>query len=536
MSNGEFYEAKKFFKQVLKRDAECGQAYFGVAMADRRSKNVEEMIDSKIERLHDLIYSSFGEEKVLLKPNINLLDIARKTDAKTGLLTEFTDQELEKLLKDELNLKSEYYTSYQSGYKKELKNYDSIEKMVDGDGITEYLSEALEYADSEVRQSLEAIRVGMVDRLKRKIEEEKQIPVQWKEKMSIEIKETISGWLQEAAGNIAGQKAEAEAAQKEAEEKAEADYEKHLAEWKQAKVVYQAQCDTAVAEQLELQRKIALLEQEKAQLKGFFTGKKRKELEANITVFRNRLALIELPQDPGEAPNREEFYKDIRKQENQGKFQTAMAIFPSIREAWQEKEELTRSAVGEKVYFGKYPYDKDGGIQKIQWRVLDKKEDSLLLLTEYGIDNKQYNELQTDFGWASCSLRRWLNDEFLNEVFSAYEKKLIQPINLNSGVYYFNEHRMVSHTKDQVFLLHSKDLEAYFSDDNSRICFPTEYAQSQGAYIDEDTGGTTWWLRWAGYKNYDGRYVFGDGSRSNFAGGRHCVRPALWINLKSDIF
>ncbi len=398
--------------------------------------------------------------------------------------------------------------------------------MVDNDdGSSEYLSEALDYADSEVRQSLEAIRAGVADGLKRKIEEEKQIPVQWQEKKSIEIKAAISGWLQEAAGNIAGQKAEAEAAQKEAEKKAEADYAKHLAEWKQDKAACQAQYDAAVAEQSELQRKIALLEQEKSQLKGFFTGRKRKELEANIAVFRNRLMEIELPQDPGEAPNREEFYKDIRKQENQGKFQIAMAIFPSIREAWQEKEELIRSAVGEKVYFGKYPYDKEGGVQKIQWRILDKKENSLLLLTEYGIDQKKYHEWQIDTSWNSCTLRDWLNDEFLNEAFSAYEKKLIQPTILDRGVH-------------QVFLLHAKDLKAYFSDDDSQICFPTEYAQSQGAYVDEDTGGTSWWLRTTDEVSFEAAYVSGGPSDRNCLSylSKGCIRPALWVNLESDIF
>ncbi len=104
LSNGEFDEAEKFFEQVLKRDAECGQAYFGMFMADGRSENIEDMIDKWVDFVDDVVL--LDEKEVLLKPNINLLDFARKADVKTGIFTEFTDQELEKLLKDELNLKS----------------------------------------------------------------------------------------------------------------------------------------------------------------------------------------------------------------------------------------------------------------------------------------------------------------------------------------------------------------------------------------------------------------------------------------------
>ena len=216
----------------------------------------------------------------------------------------------------------------------------------------------------------------------------------WKKKLESkkkEIKETVKKWLDEANRAI------------------EKDYEKRLDEWKQAKAAYPAQYAAAAAKQSELQEKIAQLEQEKAQLKGFFTGKKKKEMEGNIAVLRNSLTEIEMPQDPGEPPirgellNRDDFNRDVNTNKNQEKIRVAAAVFPNYRQKRLILEELVENlkeaSVGEKVYFGTYPYGKNGGRQNIQWRVLEKRENSLLLLTEYGIDAKKYHENEEYITW-----------------------------------------------------------------------------------------------------------------------------------------
>lgn len=73
--------------------------------------------------------------------------------------------------------------------------------------------------------------------------------------------------------------------------------------------------------------------------------------------LQSSLIAVILPQDPGEPPvygklpNREDFYKDARKNKAQSKVQTAAAVFPAFRAMWKE---FTRTAVGDKVYFGKF--------------------------------------------------------------------------------------------------------------------------------------------------------------------------------------
>ena len=615
LKDRKFAQAKGFFDQVLNNDPECAQAYWGKVLVGRKVRDKEELLHTIInqmekdvgseEKFYELVSEAicriedaakaddFKElvDKVELEAYTPLVAITRDTDIQTGILSEFSDSELESLLTVEFDVNFMHYRKCLCLYEVWLEDYNSLEHIRSlvcvsvyeellqdykkankgSKGFAEYYKKvksdydyeadynhAIEYAKEDVRQEIEAILIGVTDWLKGKIAEVQKE----QEKKNAEIKETISSWLQKAAGDIAGQKAEEEVAQKRAEEKAEADYqaavraaeaayEKRLAEWKQAKDVYPAQYEAAAAKQSELREKIVQLEQEKVQLKGFFIGKKRKELETSIAQLQSSLTAVTLPQDPGEPPvygklpNREDFYKDARKNKAQSKVKTAAAVFPVFRAMWKE---FARAAVGDKVFFGKYPYDKDGNIQKIQWRVLDRKENSLLLLTEYGIDRKKYHEESEDITWENCTLRRWLNEEFLNNAFSDYEKKLIQTTNVdNSQAEGYSEYRTKggNNTKDRVFLLSYKEvLEEYFASDEERICMPTAYAMRTDRLADEDTVACCWRLRSPGkmqdeiiYIHEEGSNVYKDGSHGGtavfFSG---YIRPALWINLEAEIF
>ena len=93
------------------------------------------------------------------------------------------------------------------------------------------------------------------------------------------------------------------------------------------------------------------------------------------------------------------------------------------------------------VYFGSYYQSKnDDGIgeytgdyykEAIKWRVLEKKDGELFLLSDQSLDSIQFNEdyekrnPQTgkkDFSWANSDLREWLNDDFYNAAFTSDEK------------------------------------------------------------------------------------------------------------------
>ena len=88
-----------------------------------------------------------------------------------------------------------------------------------------------------------------------------------------------------------------------------------------------------------------------------------------------------------------------------------------------------------------------------------------------------------------------------------------------------------------MFLLSDKEaVKDYFSDGTERMCMPTSYAGQQGELTSDDNGACLWWLRSPGDDLRNATYVLRDGACGNFfVDLDKCVRPALWINLESDI-
>ena len=71
-----------------------------------------------------------------------------------------------------------------------------------------------------------------------------------------------------------------------------------------------------------------------------------------------------------------------------------------------------------------------GEIKDYDWRVLEKDGDELLLLMSHAekhmeTRNGAYNDKLADVTWADCSLRKWLNGQFLQEEFTDEERAMI---------------------------------------------------------------------------------------------------------------
>lgn len=196
------------------------------------------------------------------------------------------------------------------------------------------------------------------------------------------------------------------------------------------------------------------------------------------------------------------------------------------------------------VVFGSYEQDglRKNGVEPIEWIVLDIQENRALLLSRYALDSKPYNDAYTPVTWESCSLRKWMNDTFLNTAFSEAEKKQILLTEVdNSGTQGNSKWHSSggNNTKDFVFLLSYEESEQYFDGAYDRICVPTSYAVSQGADIRVHDDGVTesgwWWLRSPGEQTYHASFVNFDGTRySNGVGnGYLSVRPVLWVRLNA---
>jgi hypothetical protein len=198
---------------------------------------------------------------------------------------------------------------------------------------------------------------------------------------------------------------------------------------------------------------------------------------------------------------------------------------------------FSRGGVKE-IKFGNYFINDNKTKEPIEWRVLKVSNNKALLITKDAIDCKSYNNEFEDITWENCTLRQWLNNEFINQAFSKEEQNKIvltnisNPNNPEYGTWGGND------TKDKIFLLSIDEVKKYFKDIEDRKCKPTNYAKQQGAWANYGPrylGNCRWWLRSPGgyqdcvaFVNFEGYISDNDGIVR-----RHdtAVRPALYINL-----
>ena len=192
--------------------------------------------------------------------------------------------------------------------------------------------------------------------------------------------------------------------------------------------------------------------------------------------------------------------------------------------------------VGKTIEFGNYPQNKDGTEKPIEWIVMKKEGNQVLLLSKYVLDAKPYNEEFEDVTWETSDIRQWLNNEFYTTAFNKAEKAKIQTSlikNEDNSKYGTNGG---NDTEDKVFLLSEKETETLFSNKEERIAKATEYATKSGVYVNEEKAAC-WWLRSPGNKGYIAAEVnhygwvdrYGDYVDYSYDG----VRPALHLNLQS---
>lgn len=193
--------------------------------------------------------------------------------------------------------------------------------------------------------------------------------------------------------------------------------------------------------------------------------------------------------------------------------------------------------VGVIITFGNYwqGEDKSAGKQPVAWQVLDVKNGKALVISKYGLINHIYNEERGVATWETCTLRKWLNDTFIKDIFSAEEMKAVTLSDVSADKNPGYNINQGNDTKDKLFLLSIKEVEQYFVSDEKRRCKQTKYAVNNGAY--EDYGGYGWWWLRSASGDYGvcaaivaqlgWVYRGGNGMLTDSAS----VRPAFWLNL-----
>ena len=159
----------------------------------------------------------------------------------------------------------------------------------------------------------------------------------------------------------------------------------------------------------------------------------------------------------------------------------------------------------------------------------------MLVMSVFALDCKQYNTNDTKVTWETCSLRQWLNNEFIDNAFFLGERMMIPTVTVPADKNPEYSTNPGNDTKDAVFLLSRSECNQYSV---SPYCFPTDYAISRGVELGGYGSPTNcwWFLRTPGDTQ---AYVcaaspYGDIRDHVRVGERdRAVRPVLWIDLSA---
>ena len=195
---------------------------------------------------------------------------------------------------------------------------------------------------------------------------------------------------------------------------------------------------------------------------------------------------------------------------------------------------LSRANVGDAIFFGYYEQDNDisNGREDIEWIVLAKEENRLLVISRYALDCQVYNIEYSHTTWESCTLRKWLNNDFFRAAFpNDEERKRIVEVTVPADDNPQYDVDSGNDVQDNIFLLNIAEVNKY---DTARVCKPTAYAVACNAHTGV-YGNSSWWLRSPGRTQGYAAYVDSDGEiscKGLYVDYRSiAVRPAMWIEL-----
>lgn len=211
------------------------------------------------------------------------------------------------------------------------------------------------------------------------------------------------------------------------------------------------------------------------------------------------------------------------------------------------------------IMFGGYPSDANGAPREMLWAVLDRRGNELLLMSVSAIETRPYHNEYTA-SWETSDLRRWLNEDFLRDAFTAEERSMIRSSWVINSDDVEQHLRKGNDTQDRVFLMSLQEAETYFMRDTFQrldetvdwrstlqgvqyradydiIRAPlTDYIVAQGARISNQNA--MWWLRSEGMNS--GYAALVRDKDIIDAGGMPVtttgigVRPVMWIRLDME--
>ena len=214
--------------------------------------------------------------------------------------------------------------------------------------------------------------------------------------------------------------------------------------------------------------------------------------------------------------------------------------------------DLSSAQVGDLITIGRYEQDNDldNGPEAIQWRVLDKKDGKLLVISDKALDyisySYEWDQVEKSVWATSCS-RGWLNNYFMQTAFTPAEQARISLSDIHTDPSPGFDNDPGPDTQDYVFLLSAQETEQYFPTAESRRVLLSDYVHPHNKIrINRQGWGTNatrihgdWGLRspnkygtFAYILDYQTIYWTAGDIWYDGGGSEGDVRPAMWIEAK----
>ena len=536
LEDGEWKKADDFFEQALNFDAKLAEAYLGKLMSELRVNRKENLRDCSqpFESMNNYgKVMRFGDEKLKseLSGFVNHINERNENARLEGIYSE-----AEEIMSSAVS---------QEEYKEAAELFESVNHYKDSAERAKACREKAEIARKDgilagAKEYISNFSSDSIDDYEDAISLLKQIPC-WKNADELIVK--CNKKIEEIKAKQEAERLERERLEEIAKAEAEARAKKNK---KIAMIVTPILCvliafwilwTNVIVPNMEYNDALDLMEAEKYEeaisafeaMDGYKdSAKKIAECETGFldNKYDDALALMD-------AEKLDEAYTIFIELED---YKDAIDKAGNIR-LTKTKDQLKNIKVGSYINFGAYEQDNNtsNGKEDVEWLVLEVKDGKALVISKYALDRKQYNTSYASVTWETCTLRKWLNNDFLDSAFSANEKAMIPTVTVSADKNPNYSTNPGNATQDQVFLLSITEANKYFSSDSARQCKPTDYADAGGAFASGFNGNCWWWLRSPGDIQYFAAYVYNVGDVREF--GYYvdddfiAVRPALWLDI-----
>lgn len=200
------------------------------------------------------------------------------------------------------------------------------------------------------------------------------------------------------------------------------------------------------------------------------------------------------------------------------------------------------SRTSEVYIMGKYEQDNNisNGKEDIEWIILEKDDNKMFVVSKYGLLYKPFNDEKSKLTWETSSLRKWLNNEFINEAFNKKEQNKIIITNvINCESWDYDLHAQpLNDTQDKIFLMSCDEMKFFYMANLPSACYPTKYADPEYWYDGEakthKSVGAKYWLRTPTIFRDRMWGCYGSGLLQNNLNQLedYLVRPAMWVSIE----